>query len=143
MKTLKPKLCSAACITKIEKPVLTKDDIPYEASLIFNAGVAKYNGKYVMVFRNDYGPTEETFPEVRFKTSGVTCASIPAATTSAGKRMNSSVLEIRMMHSIRGRASGVFLAPLCIRMILPGVSFAVILSTICCGVGLSSPESHR
>ncbi len=69
MKTLKPKLCSAECITKIEKPVLTKDDIPYEASLIFNAGVAKYNGKYVMVFRNDYGPTEETFPAVRFKTS--------------------------------------------------------------------------
>ena len=62
MKTLKPKLCSAECITKIEKPVLTKDDIPYEASLIFNAGVAKYNGRYVMVFRNDYGPTEETSP---------------------------------------------------------------------------------
>ena len=53
MKTLKPKLNSAKCITKIEKPVLTKDDIPYDASLIFNAGVAKYKGKYVMVFRND------------------------------------------------------------------------------------------
>ena len=59
-KTLKPVLHSADCIRKIEKPVLTKDDIPYEASLIFNAGVAKYNGKYVMVFRNDYGPTEKT-----------------------------------------------------------------------------------
>ena len=35
-------------------PVLTKDDIPYPAELIFNAGVAKYNGKYVMLFRNDY-----------------------------------------------------------------------------------------
>lgn len=69
MKILKPKLYSAPCITKIEKPVLTKDDIPYEASLIFNAGVAKYKGKYVMVFRNDYGPTEKTYPMVRFNTS--------------------------------------------------------------------------
>ncbi len=63
MKTLKPKLCSAECIIKTEKLVLTKDDIPYEASLIFNAGVAKYNGKYVMVFRNDYGPTEKNLSE--------------------------------------------------------------------------------
>ena len=69
MKILYPELHSAACIKRIERPVLTKDDIPYEASLIFNAGVAKYNGQYVMVFRNDYGPTEETFPAVRFKTS--------------------------------------------------------------------------
>ena len=69
MKLLKPELYSADCITKIEKPVLTKDDIPYDASLIFNAGVAKYKGKYIMVFRNDYGPTEETYPTVRFRTS--------------------------------------------------------------------------
>ena len=69
MKKLKPELHSAECITKIEKPVLTKDDIPYSASLIFNAGVAKYKGKYVMVFRNDYGPNEFTYPFVRFKTS--------------------------------------------------------------------------
>ena len=45
---LKPKLYSAECIKKLEKPVLTKDDIPYEASLIFNAGVAKYKGKYIV-----------------------------------------------------------------------------------------------
>ena len=69
MKILQPELHSAECIKRIEKPVLTKDDIPYDASLIFNAGVAKYKGKYVMVFRNDYGPTEETYPAVRFKTS--------------------------------------------------------------------------
>ena len=31
MKTLEPVLYSADCITKIEKPVLTKDDIPYDA----------------------------------------------------------------------------------------------------------------
>lgn len=61
MPILEPKLTSAACIHKLQRPILTKDDIPYEASLIFNAGVQKINGKYVMVFRNDYGTTEELF----------------------------------------------------------------------------------
>ncbi len=46
---------SAPCIHKLDKPVLTKDDIPYNAALIFNAGVAKVDGEYVMLFRNDYG----------------------------------------------------------------------------------------
>ncbi|MCG3147577.1 MAG: Beta-1,4-mannooligosaccharide phosphorylase [Verrucomicrobiae bacterium] len=36
-------------------PILTADRIPYPATLIFNAGVTKFQGKYVMVFRNDYG----------------------------------------------------------------------------------------
>lgn len=36
-------------------PILTAAQVPYPATLIFNAGVAKYQGKYVMVFRNDYG----------------------------------------------------------------------------------------
>ena len=56
-----PRLYGASCIKKLEKPILTKNDIPYDAELIFNAGVAKYNGKYVMIFRNDYGTTEEEF----------------------------------------------------------------------------------
>ncbi len=38
-----------------ENPVLSAKDIPYKAELIFNAGVTKFHGKYVMVFRNDYG----------------------------------------------------------------------------------------
>ena len=42
-----------------ENPVLSADDIPYDASLIFNAGVTKYQGKYVMAFRNDYGTGEQ------------------------------------------------------------------------------------
>lgn len=46
-------------IWKPDKPVLTRFDIPYNAALIFNAGVAKYNGKYVMLFRNDYGDFDE------------------------------------------------------------------------------------
>ena len=45
-------------IKKLDRPVLTRKDIPYNAALIFNAGVTKYNGKYVMVFRNDYGDFE-------------------------------------------------------------------------------------
>ena len=36
-------------------PLLSAQDVPYEALLVFNAGVTKYQGRYVMVFRNDYG----------------------------------------------------------------------------------------
>lgn len=42
-------------IKKLDKPVLTAEQIPYHSTLVFNAGVTKYNGKYVMMFRNDYG----------------------------------------------------------------------------------------
>ncbi len=56
-----PILEDAPCVIKRTTPILTKDDIPYDATLIFNAGVAKIKGKYVMVFRNDYGTTREDF----------------------------------------------------------------------------------
>lgn len=59
----KPEYKSAPCIKKLERPILTLEDVPYEASLVFNAGVAKVNGKYVMVFRNDYGTDERLFRE--------------------------------------------------------------------------------
>ncbi len=59
--TWDPILKSASCIHKLEKPILTKDDIPYEAELIFNAAVAKIDGKYVMAFRNDYGTSREAY----------------------------------------------------------------------------------
>ena len=36
-------------------PILRAQDIPYPATLIFNAGVAKWQGRYVMLLRNDYG----------------------------------------------------------------------------------------
>ena len=36
-------------------PILTAKDIPYKATLVFNAGVVKFQGKYIMLFRNDYG----------------------------------------------------------------------------------------
>ena len=56
-----PILTDAPCIKKHPRPILTKDDIPFEAGFIFNAGVAKVGGKYVMVFRDDYGATEEEY----------------------------------------------------------------------------------
>ncbi len=36
-------------------PILAAKNIPFESNLVFNAGVTKYQGKYVMLFRNDYG----------------------------------------------------------------------------------------
>jgi|APTNR8051073442_1049403.scaffolds.fasta_scaffold00293_15 beta-1,4-mannooligosaccharide/beta-1,4-mannosyl-N-acetylglucosamine phosphorylase len=38
-------------------PVLSAAQLPYPSTLVFNAGVAKWRGRYVMVFRNDYGGT--------------------------------------------------------------------------------------
>ena len=39
-------------------PLLAPKDVPYGPAMVFNAGVAQYEGKYVMVFRNDYGNAE-------------------------------------------------------------------------------------
>ena len=36
-------------------PILTGKDVPYSSALTYNAEVTKLHGKYVMVFRNDYG----------------------------------------------------------------------------------------
>lgn len=33
-------------------PILTKDDIPYPVHTVHNAGVTKYNGQYIMLFRS-------------------------------------------------------------------------------------------
>ena len=46
-------------IKRYPDPVLTYKDVPYSSNLTFNAGVAKKDGKYVMMFRNDYGCTQE------------------------------------------------------------------------------------
>jgi len=45
----------SAVVRYAKNPILTGADVPYPASLIFNAGIAKFQGRYVMVFRNDYG----------------------------------------------------------------------------------------
>ena len=56
-----PILHSAPCIKKLDKPILTSADMPFDSLLVFNAGVTKFNGKYIMVFRNDYGTDPERF----------------------------------------------------------------------------------
>ena len=63
-----PEMKSAPCIKKYPgNPILTDKDIAYDAALIFNAGVVKYQGKYVMIFRNDYGTSEKEFLNQDFK----------------------------------------------------------------------------
>jgi len=56
-------LTSHPCITRHPaNPVLAADDVPYDATLIFNAGVTKWRGRYAMVFRNDLQlPGEQRF----------------------------------------------------------------------------------
>lgn len=46
-------------------PILAARDIPYDASLIFNAGVCKFAGEYVMLFRDDYGPSKQDFDDFK------------------------------------------------------------------------------
>lgn len=51
---------STVLVRHPDNPVLKADDVPYHATLVFNAGITKYQGKYVMVFRNDYvDPNDE------------------------------------------------------------------------------------
>ena len=56
MPKMQPEVFSSPVIHRYNggEPVLSKKDIPYAADCIFNAGVAKFGGKYVMVFRDDY-----------------------------------------------------------------------------------------
>ena len=62
-----------------ENPVLSAADIKYPSSLIFNAGVCKFQNKYVMVFRNDVGfsaqgmtlPTPHTNLGIAFSDDGL------------------------------------------------------------------------
>ncbi len=50
-------LRSCPCVSRYPaNPVLTCQDVPYDSTLVFNAGVIRYRGKYVMVFRNDHDP---------------------------------------------------------------------------------------
>jgi len=35
-----------------DNPILTKDDIPYAVETVHNAGVTKFNGRYIMLFRS-------------------------------------------------------------------------------------------
>ncbi len=46
---------SAVICRHAANPILQAADVPYPATLVFNAGVCKWNGKYIMIFRNDFG----------------------------------------------------------------------------------------
>ncbi len=35
-------------------PVISQDKVPYPSVLTFNAGISRWNGGYIMLFRNDY-----------------------------------------------------------------------------------------
>lgn len=40
-------------VTRYEKnPILTKNDVPYQVATVHNAGMTKYNGQYIMLFRS-------------------------------------------------------------------------------------------
>ncbi len=56
MPKMHPEMISSPAVHRYNggEPVLSAKDIPYAADCIFNAGVAKFQGKYVMVFRNDF-----------------------------------------------------------------------------------------
>lgn len=45
----------------VDNPILDASHVPYPSVQTFNAGFAKFHGKYVMVFRNDYNRTRENF----------------------------------------------------------------------------------
>lgn len=54
------RLTSSPVLRRYEhNPILDAARVPYDTALVFNAGVAKFNGKYVMIFRNDYGSLED------------------------------------------------------------------------------------
>ena len=45
----------SSVITRYPETILSKDDVPYESNLTFNAGIIKEKDHYTMLFRNDYG----------------------------------------------------------------------------------------
>jgi len=51
-----PEFVSSPAIKRYKggEPVLSKEHISFESDCVFNAGVTKYQGKYIMAFRNDY-----------------------------------------------------------------------------------------
>ena len=58
-------ITTARCITRnAANPILTKKDVPYESELTYNVGVIKWQGRYVMTFRNDYGANEKDFDDL-------------------------------------------------------------------------------
>ena len=54
------KLTQCAKVKKSKcNPLIQPSMIPFESTLTYNAGITKFHGRYVMLFRNDYGYTRE------------------------------------------------------------------------------------
>ena len=70
MPAIKPILPSHPCIKKLDRPIIEASDLPYPCSLVFNAGVIRYGGEYIMVFRNDYGTDKEAYEKEGKKFAG-------------------------------------------------------------------------
>jgi beta-1,4-mannooligosaccharide/beta-1,4-mannosyl-N-acetylglucosamine phosphorylase len=61
MGQMNPILRTQPCIQRNpNNPILSKKDVPYQADLVFNAGVTKWHGGYIMLFRDDYDYRGET-----------------------------------------------------------------------------------
>ncbi len=57
----RPPFKSSPVITRYAgNPVLSPKDVPYPSGQVFNAGVTKWQGRYVMVFRNDWDYDERS-----------------------------------------------------------------------------------
>jgi beta-1,4-mannooligosaccharide/beta-1,4-mannosyl-N-acetylglucosamine phosphorylase len=70
-----PELKSSPVVKRYaDNPILTARDVPYPASLVFNAGVTKFQGRYVMVFRNDVAAVDG---EPRFMETNLGLATSP------------------------------------------------------------------
>ena len=79
MPKMDPPLFSSPVIHRYQNgaPVLSKANVPYPADCVFNAGVAKFQGKYIMVFRDDFGNTggghfAGTYVGVAYSNDGLT-----------------------------------------------------------------------
>ena len=70
MPAVSPTLSSHPFIRKRSAPVVTAADLPYPSTLVFNAGVIKYRGEYVMVFRNDYGTDRDAYENQKRRFAG-------------------------------------------------------------------------
>ena len=70
MPAVTPLLTTHPCIKKRETPIIVPSDLPYPCALVFNAGVVKHRGEYVMVFRNDYGTNQTLYETENRKFAG-------------------------------------------------------------------------
>ena len=52
-------LKTSPVITRYPDTILSRHDVPYPSALTFNAGIIRHEGRYIMLFRNDYGSYEE------------------------------------------------------------------------------------